>query len=100
MSIEVAKCPLCDPYQYMVYAAVHRATVPEECEVFHPRHVGWIECPLCFATGEVPKELSSAFLLTRGKLSPMNDTRPHYDDLVTLRKEIFKLLQKGGVFAY
>ena len=96
----LVRCPLCDPYQHMVYAAVYRATVPEEYEVFHSAHVGWIKCPLCFASGEVPEELSSAFLLTRRELSPMNDTRPHYDDLVMLRRSIYDLLRKDSLFAY
>lgn len=95
----LVRCPLCDPYNNQVYAAVHRGTVGETYEVFHPAHVGWIECPLCFASGVVPGELSSAFLLTRGELSPMNDTRPHYDDLVMLRRSIHDLLRKDPLFA-
>jgi len=95
MIVELVRCPLCDPYQYKVYASSKRATVPEENEVYHPSLQEWTECPLCFSTGHVAEELSAAFLLTRGKLDPMSDTRPHYFDLVQLRRQVFALLQKG-----
>jgi hypothetical protein len=95
VALKLTKCPLCDPYQHRVYAAVRRTTVPEEYEVYLSTNRGeWIECPLCFSTGEVAAELAAAFYLTRGKLSPMVDSRPHYSDLVLLRNQIFELLRK------